>query len=97
MKNSKSQTTLNEKDALQDMIGAEKQLMSLYAVALSEGSSKTVRKEFVANLTAVAGSQYELFAQMGARGYCAAVPAEKRLVDDVGTRFRKEQKSLKAR
>ena len=97
MNGEKGFTKLNETDSLCDMLAAEKQLMSLYAVALSEGSSKTVRKEFAANLTAVAGSQYELFAQMGARGYCAPVPAEKRLVDDVGARFKKEQKSLKAR
>ena len=63
MKTSKSQTQLNEKDALQDMISAEKQLMSLYATALFEGSSKTVRKEFSANLNAVANSQYDLFTQ----------------------------------
>ena len=96
MKTSKSQTQLNEKDALQDMISAEKQLMSLYATALFEGSSKTVRKEFSANLNAVANSQYALFPQMGARGYYAPAPATKQLIDQTNDKFKKEIKSLQA-
>ena len=96
MKTSKSQTQLNEKDALQDMISAEKQLTSLYATALFEGSSKTVRKEFSANLNAVANSQYDLFTQMGARGYYAPAPATKQLIDQTNDKFKKEIKNLQA-
>lgn len=96
MKSSKSETQLNEKDALQDMISAEKQLMSLYATALYEGSSKTVRKEFAANLNAVAICQYDLFTQMGARGYYVPAPATKQLIDQTNDKFKKEMKALKA-
>lgn len=96
MKNSKSQTQLNEKDALQDMISSEKQLMELYAVALYEGSSKTVRKEFSANLNAAANSQYNLFTQMGARGYYVPAPAAKEQIDQINDKFKKEVKTLQA-
>lgn len=96
MKTSKSETQLNEKDALQDMISAEKQLMSLYATALFEGSSKTVRKEFSANLNSVANAQYDLFTQMGARGYYVPAPATKQLIDQTNDKFKKEKKSLQA-
>ena len=96
MKNSKSQTTLNEKDALQDMIGAEKQLMSLYAAALYEGSSKSVRRQFLSNLEGVASAQYDLFTQMSARGYYTPAPAEKCMIDGANDKFKKQAKSLKA-
>ena len=46
MKLTKMDCTLNEKDTLQDMLEAEKQLMQLYTVALFEGSTKAVRKNF---------------------------------------------------
>ncbi len=92
----KSQTQLNEKDALQDMISSEKQLMSMYATALFEGSSKAVRKQFSTNLAAVANSQYELFTQMSARGYYAPAPAAKQMIDQMNDKFKKEQKGLKA-
>ena len=47
MNGEKGFTKLNETDSLCDMLAAEKQLMSLYAAALYEGSSKSVRRQFV--------------------------------------------------
>ena len=41
MKLTKMNTQLNEKDAIQDMLESEKQLMSFYTTALFEGSSKS--------------------------------------------------------
>ncbi len=96
MKQSKSDTQLNEKDAIQDMLSSEKQLMSFYAVALFEGSSKSVRKEFAANLNAVAAAQYSLFTQMSSRGYYAPAPAAKQMVDQINDKFKKEKKNLQA-
>ncbi len=94
MRTSKQETQLNEKDALQDMISSEKQLMNLYATALFEGSSKVVRKEFAANLNAVANCQYDLFTQMGARGYYTPAPATKQTIDQINDKFKKEKKAL---
>lgn len=94
MKTAKSQTTLNEKDAIQDMLESEKQLISFYATALFEGSSKSVRKEFSTNLQSVADNQYSLFAQMSTRGYYQPTPAEKGQIDQINETYKKQLKQL---
>lgn len=96
MKLTKTDTTLNEKDAIQDMLESEKQLISFYATALFEGSSKSVRKEFSTNLMGVADNQYCLFSQMSSRGYYQPAPATKQLIDQTNDTFKKQQKTLKA-
>lgn len=94
MKTSKSETQLNEKDAIQDMLESEKQLISFYATALFEGSSKSVRKEFATHLNSVAENQYSLFSQMSSRGYYTPTPAQKQMIDQTNETFKKQQKQL---
>ena len=96
MNGEKGFTKLNETDSLCDMLAAEKQLMSLYAAALYEGSSKSVRRQFLSNLESVASAQYDLFTQMSARGYYTPAPAEKSMIDGANDKFKKQAKSLKA-
>ncbi len=96
MKLTKSDTQLNEKDAIQDMLESEKQLISFYATALFEGSSKNVRKEFSTNLMSVADNQYCLFNQMSTRGYYQPAPATKQLIDQANETYKKQAKQLKA-
>lgn len=96
MKMQKRDTALNEKDAITDMLESEKQLMSLYATALFEGSTQSVRKEFGSLLSSVAENQYCLFSQMTSRGYYAPPPAQKQMIDQTCDTFKKEQKQLKA-
>ena len=96
MKLTKQDTTLCEKDALQDMLDSEKTLMSLYTTAIYEGSGKNIRKNFSDNLMEVANSQYTLFQQMSARGYYEAPPAKKDMIDNAADMFKKEQKELKS-
>ncbi len=94
MKLSKSDITLNEKDALQDMLESEKMLMTLYTTALYEGSTKSVRKAFSTNLLAVAQNQYCLFDQMKSRGYYAPAPAKKDMIDQANETYKKQCKEL---
>lgn len=94
MKTSKSDTQLNEKDAILDMLESEKQLMSFYTTALFEGSTKSVRKEFTSHLTSVAENQYCLFSQMSTRGYYTPTPAQKQMIDQTNEQFKKQQKQL---
>ncbi len=96
MKATKSNTTLNEKDAIQDMLESEKQLISFYATALFEGNSKSVRKEFATHLQSVADNQYSLFSQMSSRGYYTPAPAEKQQIDTISETYKKQQKQLSA-
>ena len=96
MKLTKSDVTLNEKDALQDMLESDKQLMTIYTTALFEGSTKAMRKNFSANLLGVAENQYCLFSQMSARGYYKPQPANKNMIDTANENYKKEKNRLKA-
>ena len=95
MKLTKQDTTLCEKDALQDMLDSEKTLMSLYTTALYEGSGKNIRKNFSDNLMGAAENQYALFRQMSARGYYDVPSAKKDMIDKAAEMFKKGQKTLK--
>ncbi|MCD8039973.1 MAG: spore coat protein [Clostridia bacterium] len=95
MKLTKSDITLCEKDALQDMLDSEKSLITLYATALYEGSSKNVRRNFADNMMGVAENQYTIFRQMASRGYYEAAPAKKDMIDQANDTFKKQQKTLK--
>lgn len=97
MKLTKSDVTLNEKDALQDMLESEKQLMTIYTTALFEGSTKSMRKNFSTNLLGVADNQYTLFTQMSTRGYYQPQPANKNLIDTANQTYKKQKNQLKAR
>ena len=94
MKQSKQDTTLNEKDALQDMLDTEKLLMSYYSVALTEGSCKPFRKEILRNYSASAETQFNVFEQMLSRGYYQVMPAEKMLIDQKTEAFSKVKKQI---
>ncbi len=94
MKQSKQDTTLNEKDALQDMLDTEKLLMSYYSVALVEGSCQPFRKAILKNYTSSAETQFNVFEQMLSRGYYQVMPAEKMLIDQKTETFSKVQKQI---
>lgn len=94
MKQSKQDYTLNEKDALQDMLNAEKQLMDYYSAALTEGSCRAFRKEILKNYSSSAETQFLVFEQMLAREYYVTQPAEKQLVEKKKEGYSKVYKQL---
>ena len=96
MKLTKSDCTLNEKDALLEILESEKQLMSVYTPALFEGSTKAIRKSFSTNLLGVAENQYLVYTQMQSRGYYEPKPANKNLIDEANQTFKQQKKCLKA-
>ncbi len=96
MKLTKSDCTLNEKDALQDMLESEKQLMTIYTTALFEGSTKAMRKNFSTNLLGVAENQYCIYTQMNTRGYYEPKPANKNLIDEANATYKKQKNALKS-
>lgn len=96
MKQSKKDTTLNEKDALQDLLEAEKLLLSYYNAAVIEGSCKPFRKEIFKNYTSSAETQFTIFEQMLARGYYDVQPAESKMIDQKKDIFSKVLKQLEA-
>ena len=96
MKQSKQETTLNEKDALQDILDAEKLLMNYYSVALTEGSCKSFRKEILKHYAEHADTQFAVFEQMLSRGYYEVQPAAKMLIDQKTETFSKTLKEVSA-
>lgn len=96
MKLTKMDCTLNEKDALQDILESEKQLMTIYTTALFEGSTVSIRKDFSTNLLGVAENQYCVFNQMSSRGYYQPKPANKSLIDEANATYKKQKNCLKA-
>ena len=96
MKQSKRDTTLSEKDALQDLLDQEKLLMSYYSAALLEGSCKPFRKTILKNYTADAETQFQVFEQMLARGYYEVQPAAKPMIDSNAEKFSKVKKQISA-
>jgi len=94
MKQAKRDITLNEQDALRDMLDAEKQLMNYYSAALVEGSCKSFRKEILKNYTSGAETQFTVFEQMLSRGYYTVQPAEKMLIDSQAEQFSKSWKQI---
>ncbi len=96
MKQSKRETTLSEKDALQDMLDVEKLLMNYYAAALTEGSSNSFRKAILKRYTEHAATQFSIFEQMLSRGYYEVQPAEKMMLDKQTEKFQKAAKQISA-
>ena len=96
MKQSKKDTTLCEKDALQDVLDMEKLLMSYYSAALLEGSCKPFRKEILKHYTADAETQFTVFEQMLSRGYYEVQPAAKLMIDQNTEKFSKVLKQINA-
>ncbi len=94
MKQSKKDIMLSEKDALQDMLDAEKQLMNYYSAALTEGSCKAFRKEILKNYSSGAECQFSVFEQMLARGYYQVQPAEKTMIEKKAETFSKVKKQI---
>ena len=64
MKKSRQETTLCERDALRDMLGAETLLMGEYAAALSAGSSRPLRRQLFKLYSEHADTQFALFEQL---------------------------------
>ncbi len=96
MKQSKKDITLNEKDALQDLLDCEKLLMNYYAAALVEGSCRPFRREILKHYTAGADTQFAVFEQMLSRGYYEVQPAAKMLIDQKTETFSKTLKEVSA-
>lgn len=94
MRASKQDTSLNERDALQDMLNVEKQLMGFYAQALTEGNSKAFRKHIFDCYADGAETQFHVYEQMLARGYYTVQTAEKSAVEEKAHFFGKVEKEL---
>ena len=73
---------MNEKEILNDMLNQEKQIVSLYSVALTEASTPDLRQVFTQNLNTTSGDQYNVFVQMRDKGYYPIKPVNPQEVQE---------------
>ena len=64
MSDYKTDVTLNEKDSLQDMLNAEKNLVKIYSTAMTEGCSQGFRTLIKSHWGETVEYQMDVFLQM---------------------------------
>ena len=81
MENYKSKITLNEKDSLTDILMAEKELVKVYAKAITEGACRPFRSAVKSNMEGAIGDQFSVFTAMSKNGLYETKPAQKTEID----------------
>ncbi len=84
--------TLTEEEILTDMLTSEKDLVKLYATALTEMTNNRLRTQIKKFLGEVADGQYKIFSAMQEKGYYQVAPAQKQKIDSTLDKFTKKNK-----
>ena len=87
MDNYKADMTLNEKDSLQDMLNAEKNLVKVYSTAMTEGCSKGFRTLVKEHWAGVADDQMQVFLEMTEHGYYQVESAPETMLSENKNKF----------
>jgi len=90
----KTQFSLNEKDALTDLLTAEKAIVKLYALAITEGCSNGFRTVVKKCLDRAIESQIGVFFDMTEHGYYKVSSATKEETEKAKENFMKIKKEL---
>ncbi len=91
---SKSETSLNEQDALTDMLETEKSVLLRYATALAESSAKSLRNEILKHYSAAAESQFSVFEAMHNRGYYDTTVAEQSKIAEAAKSYKETKAAI---
>ena len=94
MDNYKADMTLNEKDSLQDMLNAEKNLVKVYSTAMTEGCSKGFRTLIKENWIGATDDQMQVFLEMTEHGYYQVESAEETMLSEQKNKFLKVKNQL---
>lgn len=94
MENYKSKITLNEKDSLTDILMAEKELVKLYAQAITEGAGRSFRSTVKNNFDGAVADQFAVFTAMSKEGLYETKPAPKGSTDESKETFSEMLKHL---
>lgn len=90
----KADITLNEKDSLQDMLNAEKNLVKIYSTAMTEGCSKGFRTLIKSHWSASVEDQMKVFMQMTEHGYYKVESAPETVLSEHRNKFMKVKEQL---
>jgi len=94
MATNKQNNQLNEKDAIQDILFAEKSLVKMYGTAITESSGKPVRTAVKSLLSTAIADQYSVYSAMNDFGYYEPAPADKAVIDEQKDKFTKISQSF---
>ena len=94
MRTFKAEVTLNERDSLEDLLGAEKQLLKTYATVISESVSNGMRKLTEKHLKEVIDDQINVFFLMTERGYYTVSSAKEEDWEKIKQKFSAESNQL---
>lgn len=90
----KADVTLNEKDSLQDLLNLEKQIVKVYATAITEGVTKGFRTTVKQNLIDSAATQANVFLLMTELGYAVTESAPNDVLSQEKNKFAKIKSQL---
>ena len=90
----KAEITLNEKDAMLDMLNVEKNLTKVYADVLTEGTTKGFREKLKSNFNEQANDQLHMFLLMCEEGYYKVETAPYEDVENYRKKFCQIEKEL---
>lgn len=90
----KADITLNEKDSLQDMLNAEKNLVKIYSTAMTEGCSKGFRTLIKSHWSASVEDQMKVFMEMTEHGYYKVESAPETVLSEHRNKFMKVKEQL---
>jgi len=94
MSNYKADSTLNEKDSLQDLLNVEKSMVKIYSTAITEGCSngfRTLVKELWADSVQ---DQMDVFLQMTELGYYSVESAPEQMLNEQKQKFNEVRHQL---
>ena len=94
MSNYKAETTLNEKDSLQDMLNLEKALVKIYSTAITEGCSKGFRTLIKNHWAGATEDQIKVFFEMTEHGYYQVESAPETTLAEQKEKFMKVKGQL---
>jgi spore coat protein F len=89
------QTTLEEKDIMQDLLATEKQVVSSYSVGITETSCPNLRKTLVNNFEKAQDIQYKVFDAMRQKGWYPTKDAPDNEVQQLKTESTQMAQQLK--
>ena len=85
--------SMNEKDALNDLLIQEKAIIQAYGTFLPEGSTPQIRNILKKNMDVVAQQQFDIFTSMQEKGYYEAKEADETEINEAKKQFAKSKKS----
>lgn len=94
MNHYKADTTLNEKDSLQDLLNVEKSLVKIYSTAITEGCSDGFRTLIKEHWEDSVSDQMDVFLQMTELGYYKVESAPEQAKQEQREKFLKVKNQL---